>query len=86
MFRWSGREKAGDEVLTDTVGMASPGATVTESARLFLQSQDLSNDATALWLVWLTAKVEQLMGPPDDWNYRAGSVAFGKLVVLQLFN
>jgi hypothetical protein len=86
MFWWSRREKAGDEVLTDTVAMASPGATMVESARLFLQSKNLGNDAAALWLVCLTAKIEQLMGPPDDWNYRPGSVAFGKLVVLQLFN
>ena len=66
--------------------MTSPGTTVTKRAGLSLQGQDLSNDAAALWLVYLTAKVEELMGPPDDWDYRAGSVAFGKLVVLQLFN
>lgn len=73
-------------MLTHPVGMASAGAALAESARLFLQSQDLSDDTAALGLVCLTAKVQKLMGPPDDRNDRAGCGAFGQLVVLHLFN
>src|SRR6476469_5938907 len=66
--------------------MASPGATVTKRAGLSLQGQDLSNDAAALGLVGLTAEVQQLVGPPDDRNDGAGSIAFRQVVVLQLLD